>query len=94
MFFTPDDGNRKYKVELELFEGNQLRDWAPDNPAGVIGLGKGSIVIRQVIPNTGEMLWKGSVFANDVYYMRVNNGSDAVIDYWIFPEDVINASLE
>ena len=28
MIFTPDDGNRIRKVNLELFEGNQLRDWA------------------------------------------------------------------
>jgi hypothetical protein len=92
LVFTPDDGNRKYKVGLDFFEGNQLRDWAPDNQ-NITGFGRGSVIDRDGDPNTGEMLWRGQVRANDEYYMRVINGSDAVIDFWIFPDDVINANL-
>ncbi len=92
LVFTPDDGNRKYQVGLEFFEGNQLRDWAPDNPA-ITGFGRGSVINRDGNPHTGEMIWRGQVRSNNEYYMRVINGSDAVIDFWIFPDDVINASL-
>lgn len=92
MIFTPDDGNRKYHIGLDYFEGNQLRDWAPDNQE-VTGFGRGSIIDRDGDPNTGEMLWRGQVRANDDYYMRVINGSDATIDFWIFPDDVINSNL-
>ncbi|MBN1221163.1 MAG: hypothetical protein JXM69_19730 [Anaerolineae bacterium] len=94
LVFTPDDGNRKYQIGYELFEEWQLRDWAPDNPLGITGFGKGNTVNRDGDPNTGELIWRGSVLANNKYYMRVRNGSDIVIDFWIFPEDVINASLE
>ncbi|MBN1993390.1 MAG: hypothetical protein JW953_11875 [Anaerolineae bacterium] len=94
LVFTPDDGNRKYNVSLELYEDRGLRDWAPDNRAGAISFGKAGVVNRDDNPETGEMLWRGSVYRNNVYYMRVDNRSDAVIDYWIFPEDVINANLQ
>lgn len=92
--FTPDDGNRIHDVNFELFESNQLRDWAPDNRFNLTNFGQGSIVNRDGDPKTGELLWKGHIWAGDVYYMRVSNETDEVIDYWIFPEDVINTNLE
>jgi hypothetical protein len=94
MVFTPDDGSRKYKVGLELFESSQLRDWAPDNPLGITSFGSAGVVDRDGNQLTGEMVWKGQVLAYDLYYMRVRNGTDTVIDFWIFPDDVINTSLE
>lgn len=94
MIFTPDDGNRIRSVNFELFEGNQLRDWAPDNRFNIIGFGKGSAVNRDGGVETGELLWKGQVLAGNIYYMRVSNESDVVIDYAIYPQDVINANLE
>ncbi len=93
MVFTPDDGNRVRDVNIELFEGNQLRDWAPDNRFNIINFGQGSVVNRDGDPNTGEFIWHGHVIAGDRYYMRVSNETDVTIDYWIFPEEVINANL-
>ncbi len=93
MVFTPDDGNRVRKVNFELFESDQLRDWAPDNPNNLHNFGQGSVVSRDNGLETGELLWKGHVMAGDLYYMRVSNGSDVTIDYRIFPEDVIYTSL-
>ena len=94
LIFTPDDGNRKYKVAFDLFEESQLRDWSPDNRFGFNGFGKGTAVDRDSNPLTGELLWKGSVLANSTYYIRVNNGTDTTIDYRIFPEDMIHANLQ
>lgn len=93
MVFTPDDGNRVRDVNFELFEANQLRDWAPDNRFNLVNFGRGSVVSRDGGLETGELLWKGHVLAHDVYYMRVSNESDVTIDYWIYPEDVIHANL-
>ncbi len=93
MVFTPDDGNRKHRVNFELFEGNQLRDWAPDNRFNLKGFGGGSIVERDGGYETGELIWRGVVLDGNLYYMRVYNESDQTIDYKIFPEDVINTSL-
>lgn len=94
LVFTPDDGNRIRDINFELFEGNQLRDWAPDNRFTVANFGKGSVVDRDGRPNTGELLWTGQVFAGDLYYMRVSNESDATIQYLILPDDVIQADIE
>jgi hypothetical protein len=91
--FTPDGGNRAYKVNVKLFEGSQLRDWAPDNRFGLNGFGQATVVNRDGNQLTGELLWKGHVFPNDVYYLQVANGTDVVIDYHIYPDDVINTSL-
>ena len=93
MIFTPDDGNRVRNVNLELFEANQLRDWAPDNRFNVTNFGKGSVVNRDGKFDTGELLWEGHVQAGDQYYMRVSNESDVTIEYQIFPEDIINTDL-
>lgn len=94
MIFTPDDGNRRRDVSFELFDGNQLSDWAPDNRFNIKGFGKGSVVERDGGTKTGELLWKGHVLAGNLYYMRVSNETNVTIDYAIFPEDVINANLE
>ena len=94
LIFTPDDGNRNRYVNFELFEGNQLRDWAPDNRFNLINFGQGSVVSRDGDLNTGESIWNGHVISGNVYYLRVSNETDVVIDYWIFPDDVINANLD
>ncbi len=94
MIFTPDDGNRIRQVNFQLFEGNQLRDWSPDNRFGIVGFGQGSVVNRDGGIETGELLWKGHVIANDTYFMRISNESDTAIDYTIYPDDVIEANLE
>jgi hypothetical protein len=94
MFFTPDDGNRIRSINFELFEANQLRDWAPDNPDGIVGFGKGSAVNRDGGIETGELLWKGHVIAGDTYYLRVINGSDTPIDFTLYPDDVITTNPE
>jgi hypothetical protein len=93
MIFTPDDGNRVRDINLELFEANQLRDWAPDNRFNVKNFGKGSVVNRDGRLDTGELVWQGHVQAGDHYYMRVSNESDVAIKYQIFPEDIINTDL-
>jgi len=94
MVFTPDDGNRRHRVNFELFEANQLSDWAPDNRFNIDGFGGGSTVERDESLKTGEKLWKGQVFAGDTYYMRVYNESDTIIDFLIFPDDVVEANLQ
>ncbi|MFC1976215.1 hypothetical protein ACFLXQ_07440, partial [Chloroflexota bacterium] len=94
LVLTPDDGNRKHNVGFDLYESNDLRDWVPDNPLGITPFGSGSVVDRDGDPNTGEQVWRGQVLAYDKYYMRVRNGTGTVIDFWIFPDNMINTSLE
>ena len=81
--FRPNDGNRVYNVNVELYAGDQANSF-----------GQGTVTERDQDPTTGELLWKGNIQPNMTYYLRVHNGADVPIDYWIFPEDVINANLQ
>lgn len=83
MVFTPNDGNRVYNVALDLYSGAERNRF-----------GSGQVVERDNDVTTGELLWNGQVRPNEVYYMRVGNDSDTRINYWIFPDDVINANLD
>ena len=65
----------------------------PDNRFNITGFGRGEVVSRDGDLNTGELLWKGQVLAGDLYYIRLTNESDKIIDYWIVPDDIINTSL-
>ncbi len=94
MLFNPDDGNSGHNVNFELFEGNQLRDWAPDNRFNLDNFGQGARVNRDNNPETGELLWEGHVLAGDLYYMRITNESGTTIEYQIFPDDVVEANLD
>lgn len=94
LHFTPDDGNRIRKVNLELFEEKALSEWAPDNRFNIVSFGRGNVVSRDGNPETGELIWRGNVLTGQTYYMRVTNETDIVIDYKIYPSDVIEANLE
>ncbi|GEM_PF-780198 len=90
LVFTPDDGQRIRNVNFELFNGDQLREWSKANRFLITGFGKGMVVSRDGNYQTGELIWKGSVWAGNTYYLRVSNENRVPIDYWIFPDDVIN----
>ncbi len=94
MIFTPNDGNNIRDINFEMFEANQLRDWAPDNRFTIQNFGKGSSVERDGGYDTGELIWKGHVNSGDTYYMRISNESNDIIDYTLYPDDVIGTSLQ
>ncbi|MBN1217409.1 MAG: hypothetical protein JXM69_00655 [Anaerolineae bacterium] len=83
LVFVPNDGNRVYNVGFDLYSGAEQNRF-----------GSGQVVERDQDVVTGELLWTGQVRPNEVYYMRISNGTDIEIEYWIFPDDVVNASLE
>jgi hypothetical protein len=83
MVFTPNDGNRVYNIDFDLYSGEEQNQF-----------GSGQVVERDGDVVTGEFVWTGQVKPNEVYYMKLSNNSDAAIDYWIFPDDVVNANLE
>ncbi|MDM8529939.1 hypothetical protein QUF63_02120 [Anaerolineales bacterium HSG25] len=94
LHFVPDDGNRIWKVNIELFDEPALRDWGPDNRFNIVPFGQGNAVSRDNNDLTGELVWKGHVQTGNVYYMRVTNESDETIDYKVYPDDVVEANLD
>jgi hypothetical protein len=94
LVFTPDDGNRIHYITLDVFTPEGVQSWSPQNRAGVINVGAGSIVYRDDNALTGERFWSGWVVNNNPYYVRITNASDAPADYWLFPGDVYRPALD
>jgi LPXTG-site transpeptidase (sortase) family protein len=93
LFFTPDDGNRAHLVDFQIFSAGQITRWRGEDADPIQNLGSGSVVSRDGNTLTGELLWSGWVVGSETYYIRVLNGADVSIDYWLFTDDVIAAEL-
>jgi hypothetical protein len=93
MFFTPDDGNRGSRVGFDLVTDGEVHLWARGDADEIHPFGAGSRVSRDGNPLTGESLWAGWIFSVGTYYVKVFNGSDSPIDYWLFTDDVVNVTL-
>lgn len=94
LFFTPDDGQRVHRVNFQIFPPNQIGPWyQAADVSHMQNLGASGVVSRDGNPVTGELLWSGWVGGNETYYVRVFNGADVTIDYWLFTDDVIAAEL-
>jgi hypothetical protein len=94
MIVTPDDGNRIRQVPFDVFTAQGVHAWSPGNPEGVNNVGAGSVIYRDNNDLTGERFWSGWVVDNDLYYVRIRNGSDVHIDYWLFNGDVYRPELK
>ncbi len=93
MIVTPDDGNRIWNVNMEVFTADSVATWSPENNTAISNVGAGSVVYRDDNPLTGERFWSGWVVNNEVYYVRIINGAKAHIDYWLFNGDVYHPTL-
>lgn len=83
MGMTPEDGQRIQRVTFDIFTQEGVRNWSPGNREAIHNVGAGSIVTHDNNPLTGERFWSGWVVDNDLYYVRLNNGADIPIDYWL-----------
>jgi hypothetical protein len=93
LFSTPTDGNSSHHINFQIFTGGQLHIWQRGTPQDMLPMGAGQWVSRDKDPLTGERLWAGHVVDGDLYYIRVFNHSDRVIDYYLITNDVVNTEL-
>jgi sortase A len=93
LFFTPDDGNRAYRVSFQIFPAEQITRWYANDMSQVHNLGAGGVVSRDGNPVTGELLWSGWIANDQAYFIQVLNGADVPIDYWLFTGNVMAAEL-
>ena len=93
LFFTPDDGNRAYRVSFQVFDGEQIARWYASDVGQMQNLGAGGVVSRDGNPVTGELLWSGWIANDQTYFVQVSNGAEIAIDYWLFPDNVMAAEL-
>jgi sortase A len=92
-FFTPDDGNRAYRVSFQIFPSEQIMRWYSNDVGQMQNMGAGGVVSRDGNPVTGELLWSGWVANDQAYFIQVSNGADVPIDYWLFTDNVMAAEL-
>jgi hypothetical protein len=90
---TPDDGNRIHYLTFDVFTADEVAKWSPGGNAAMNNLGGGSLVYRDNNPVTGERVWGGWVVDSDRYYVRILNGADIAMDYWLFVGDVYSPEL-
>jgi len=93
LFSTPADGNSSHHINFQIFTGSQLHIWQRGTPQDMRPMGAGQWVSRDKDPMTGERLWAGHVVDGDLYYVRVFNHTDHVIDYYLITGDIINTEL-
>ena len=93
LFSTPTDGNTSHYVNFQIYPGGQYQIWDRGTPEDMVPMGQGQWVSRDGDPVTGERLWAGPVLDGDTYYVRVLNGSENVIDYYLITNDVENTEL-
>ncbi len=91
LFFTPDDGNRRHKVNFELYPYSEFKRWQQGET--LTNFGAGMLIDRDGDNLTGERFWSGNVIEGDKYLLAISNGNDITIDYWLFDEDIINPIL-
>lgn len=93
MFVTPTDGNTVHLINFQLFTGSQLQIWQRGTPQSMTSMGEGELVSRDNDDVTGERLWAGDLVNGDTYYLRVVNGSENLVDYYVITNDVTNTEL-
>jgi hypothetical protein len=93
LFSTPANGNSSHHINFQIFTGSQLHVWMRGTPDDMVPMGAGQWVSRDRDPMTGERVWAGHVVDGSLYYVRVFNHSDSVIDYYLITNDVINTEL-
>jgi hypothetical protein len=83
---TPDNnGGRAGQIVMDIFP--------PEGVAGQNMMGRGSVITRDNDPFTGEQIWAGTVMDGARHYIRLTNGADIHMDYWLFTGDVQNPNL-
>jgi len=93
LFSTPTDGNTSHYINFHIYPAGQLRIWQRGTPEDMVQMGEGQWVSRDHDPVTGERVWGGTVVNGDRYLVRVVNGSNTVIDYYLITDDVFHTEL-
>jgi len=79
--FTAEGVAVANRVNLQVFNFNQVDAWLKDNSGPVDSLGLGTPASADFDVNTGERLWSGPVGNTDVYYVRIFNLSPSPVQF-------------
>jgi hypothetical protein len=93
MVVIPNSSDQIGGVEFDLFTSREVENWLAGHVGQPNNIGAGSLVRRDSNPLTGERFWTGWLIDGELYYIRVRNGADGPVDYWLFTGDVYNPRL-
>ena len=93
LFATPNNGQQIQNFTFELFTAEEVQRWGADGHTALNNVGAGSLTARDDDPLTGERFWTGWLVERNLYYIRVQNGTNFVMDYSLFAGDVYNPQL-
>ena len=88
MFSTPDNGDRRYHINFELYPMRNLEQWQRGELDKFVNFGAGMLTSLDGDDNTIEHYWHGFVPMGETFLLAVENGSDAEIDYWLYDDEV------
>jgi hypothetical protein len=91
MFATPNTYHQIDRLSFEIFTAAEVARWS--SGVSLNNVGAGSLVQRDNDPLTGERFWTGWLVDNDLYYLRVSNGTAEFMDYWLFVGDIYYPAL-
>jgi hypothetical protein len=93
MVTTPDNGQRVWQMSFDIFTAGDIQRWLAGHSSQINNIGAGSVVDRDNNPLTGERVWSGWIIEGEVYYVRIKNGAEIPMDYWLFTGDIYNPEL-
>lgn len=93
MIATPDDGHRIRYMIFDVYPAGAVHDWPHIAKLRERSFGTGSVVYRDANPATGERFWHGWIIDNDRYLVRLYNGTEMTMDYWLYDDDVYGPEL-
>jgi hypothetical protein len=91
MFATPNTYHQIDRLSFEIFTAAEVARWS--SGVSLNNVGAGSLIQRDNDPLTGERFWTGWLVDNDLYYLRVSNGTAEFMDYWLFVGDIYYPAL-
>jgi len=93
MFATPNEAQQIQNFTFDVFTAEEVQRWSGTETTRLNNVGAGSLTRRDEDPLTGERFWTGWVVDRGLYYIRVQNGADQTMDYWLFAGDIYNPAL-
>ncbi len=93
LYMTPNDFSQINRVNFDVLTADEVSRWSIQDNTELTNVGAGSFVERDDNPLTGARFWTGWVVDGDLYFVRLRNGSDSQIDYWLFDGDIYSPEL-
>ncbi len=88
LYFTPNDGNPRDRVSMELFDSSMPAIWSKGYPNQIKSFGAGSVRSLDNDDKSGEMIWSGSLIGDQPIYIRLRNDNEFPVDYLLFTFDI------